>query len=174
MKYGSTHNARSILMAVTAGLALSVAGAVALAQPGGGHNGMHGGGGDQIGGLLAHAKDRLNLNTSQQALFDNAAAQSKAAHESARASRQQVKAAVQAELAKPEPDLAAIAAASDNAEQQNRATRQSIRNQWLQLYATFTPEQKAVVKDMLQKRLQRAESFGEKMRERFHGAQPNG
>ena len=106
-------------------------------------------------------------------MWDNVVAQSKAAHEAARTNRQQIKAALTAELAKPEPDLGAIAAVADNVEQQNRTTRVAVRQQWLQLYATFSPEQKGVVKTMLQNRLAHMEAFGAKMRERFQGMHPS-
>ncbi len=169
---------RKTLIAVAAGLLLSLGGASAFAQPAGGHHGMHHGGGggveQMIAGVLSHAKDKLNLNTSQQGVWDNAVAQSKAAHEAARANRQQVKAALTAELSKPEPDLAAVAALADQVEQQNRSLRTNARAQWLQLYATLAPDQKAIVRDMLQQRVQRAESFGAKMRDRFQAMRPGG
>ena len=59
---------------------------------------------------------------------------------------QKVHDALTAELAKPEPDLAAVAAIADGVQASNQTLRQSVRDQWLQLYATFTPEQKAVVR----------------------------
>ncbi len=124
-----------------------------------------------IGHLIAHAKGRLNLNTMQQGMFDTAVADSKAAREAGRALHEKVKATLQAELAKPEPDLAAVAAAADAAVDQGRDKRKAIRAEWLALYATFTVEQKAVVKDMLQKRLAHAESFRQKMRERMQDRQ---
>jgi Spy/CpxP family protein refolding chaperone len=100
-------------------------------------------------GLIAHARGQLNLNTSQQLQWDNAVAQSKAAHDGMKASFDQVHSTLQAELAKSEPDLAAVSAAADSARQQNEGKRQAARSAWLALYATFTPEQKAVVRDTL-------------------------
>ena len=118
-----------------------------------------------IGQLIAHAKAKLNLNTSQQGMFDTVVAHSQTARESGRALHDKVKATLQAELAKTEPDLAAVAAATDAAADQARAQRNAIRAEWLSLYATFNAEQKAVVREMLQKHVARAESFREKMRE---------
>jgi Spy/CpxP family protein refolding chaperone len=162
----SHHNLRTIAMAAAAALAMTLGAGSALAQPVGGPHGP--GSPDQmIGRLIEHAKAQLNLNTSQQSMFDTAVAHSKAAHESGRALRQKVKDAAQVQLANAEPDLAKVAAVADEAEQQGRALRLSIRSEWLTLYATFTPEQKAVVRDMLQKKMARAESFREKMRERM-------
>ena len=159
-------NLRAMAGAASVATVLAFGSAAALAQPGG----PHGAGGHDamIGHLIAHAKGQLNLNTMQQGLFDTAVADSKAAREAGRALQQGVKATLQAELAKTEPDLAAVAAAADAAMDQGRAQRKAIRNEWLALYATFTVEQKVVVKDMLQKRLAHAESFREKMRERMH------
>ncbi len=79
---------------------------------------------------------------------------------------QGVKDALAAELAKPEPDLAAVAAAADSAQQQALALRHQVRDAWLALYATFSPEQKAVVKGILQQHLAKMESFHQKMLER--------
>ena len=161
---------RTIAGIAAVAVAIGFGSAAALAQPAGvahGSHGHHGRGGpdEMIGHLIAHAKARLNLNTMQQGMFDTAVADSKAAREAGRALHEKVKATLQAELAKPEPDLAAVAAAADAAADQGRDKRKAIRAEWLALYATFTVEQKAVVKDMLQKRLAHAESFREKMRE---------
>jgi Heavy-metal resistance len=148
-------------------MATAFGSAVALGQPAGGPHGP-GGADEMIGHLIAHAKAKLNLNTMQTGMFDTAVADSKAAHEAGRALHEKVKATLQAELAKPEPDLAAVAAAADAAMDQGRAQRKTIRAEWLALYGTFTVEQKAVVKEMLQKRLAHSESFREKLRERMH------
>ena len=171
-----TPRVRRLALAATAALALACAAPAAFAQPGGGmmpglHGGMmpglHGGAPiDQlVPRLLEEAKASLNLNTSQQAMWDSAAAQGKAARERGHANRQQMKDAIRTELAKPEPDLAALAAVADTVEQHNRSLRHPVRAQWLALYATFTPEQKAVVRDRLQQHLARAESFRERMHE---------
>ena len=143
-------------------LTLSVAG-TALAQP------MHPGGGAEslIPHVLQEAKGRLNLNTSQQLAWDNVVADTKAAHQAGIANRTRVRDALTAELAKAEPDLAAVAAVSDDVQQQNRAQHLQIRSEWLKLYATFSPEQKAVVKDQLSKRMARMQQFRERMQERF-------
>jgi hypothetical protein len=139
---------------------------MALAQPHGPH-GHAAGGGVEIGQLIAHAKDKLNLNTGQQGMFDTAVAHSKAAREAGRTLHDNVKATLMAELAKAEPDLAAVAVTADAATDQTRAQRIAIRNEWLALYATFSADQKAVVKDSLQRHVARMESFREKMREHF-------
>ena len=158
---------RTVAGAAAVAMAIAFGTGNALAQPAGGPHGP-GGAGEMIGHLIAHAKAELNLNTMQQGMFDTAVAASKTAREAARALHQKVKDAVQAELAKAEPDLAAVAVAADAAAEQGRALRKPIREKWLALYATFSPEQKAVVREMMQKRMAHADSFRQKMRERMH------
>jgi len=158
---------RRIAVATAAALTLALGAGVASAQPAPGpwmHGpGMQGPHDEMIGHLIARAKAQLNLNTMQQGMFDAAVAASKAVRDGARTQHQTVLAALQAELAKPEPDLAAVATAADKARQATQSQRIAVRDQWLALYATFTFEQKAVVKTLLQQRLARAESFREKM-----------
>lgn len=139
-------------------------GASALAQGPGGHHGRHGAHVEQV---IAQVKDRLALNSSQQGMWDNAMASTKAARQGGRAERERVHAAVKAELAKPEPDLAAVAALVDQAQAGGHAVRTQVRNEWLNLYATFTPTQKQVVRDELNRRVERFEGFRGKMKERF-------
>jgi hypothetical protein len=104
---------------------------------------------------LAKVKGQLNLNTSQQAQWDNAAALARTAHETARANFSQLNTAMQAELAKPEPDLASMATAADGVQAQNETSRKTARAAWLALYATFSPEQKAVVAGALKAGMER-------------------
>jgi Spy/CpxP family protein refolding chaperone len=153
----------SRVAAVAAAALIGISGA-ALAEPHHGHRGHHGSG-DFVSGIAA-LKSELNLNTSQQAMWDNAVAASKTARESARANMQKVHDALTAELAKPEPDLAAIAATSDDARNANAAVQRQVRDAWLNIYGTFTPEQKAVVKTAFQKRLARMSEMREKMQQR--------
>ena len=149
---------------VAALLLLSASGGSALAQRG--HHGHRGG--DASFGIAA-LKDQLNLNTSQQAMWDNAVAQTKAARDSGRANMQKVKDAMDAELAKAEPDLSAVASVADDVHASNAALRKQVRNTWLAVYATFTPDQKAIVRDALKQRIARMESLRQKMLERRGG-----
>jgi len=151
------------LTAVAVASVVAFSGA-ALAQPAHPHGGPGQGGADFVH-VFAGLKSQLNLNTSQQLMWDNAVAQTKAAHTAGRANMQKVHDAMTAELAKPEPDLAAVAAVADSVQSGNQTLRQGVRNQWLQVYATFSPEQKAIVRDALSKQLARMESMGAKMRE---------
>lgn len=149
--------------AALAAAAFIGSGGAALAQPFH-HHGARGGG--DITMSIAALKGQLNLNSSQQAMWDNAVAAGKAARESAHGNMQKVHDTLTAELAKAEPDLAVVAAASDSAQSANTAVRQQVRNAWLNLYGTFTPDQKAVVKASLQKRVAKMEQMRERMLQR--------
>ena len=145
---------------------------VAMAQPGGpGHPGPHGRGGFEIEHVLAELKSQLNLNTQQQATWDAAVAHGKTARQNARAAMESVHAALTAELAKAEPNFAAVAATADAAQANAQAVRKQVRDEWLSLYATFSPAQKAVVRDAVKARVDRMDAFREKMKEKFQQRQ---
>lgn len=156
---------------------LTVGAHAASAQPPHGPGPGPGAGPGGPGGIehtIAALKPQLGLNTSQQAMWDSVTANAKTARTAARTGWTQVHAALVAELAKPEPDLAAVAALSDQEQANANAARKQIRDQWLALYATFTPTQKAVVRDALNNRVQRMEKFRARMQERFRdGAAAN-
>ena len=82
---------------------------------------------------------------------------------------QQLKAATQAELAKADPDLAALASLSDQVQQQNIAQRKQARAAWLALYGTFSAEQKATVRDAINARMARMDEFRQRMHDRHPG-----
>ncbi len=107
--------------------------------------------------MIAQVKDKLALNSSQQVMWDNAIASTKSARQAGRAERERVHAAMKAEIAKAEPDLAAVAALADQAQAAGQSLRHQVRDEWLKLYATFTPTQKQVVRDELAKRMERFE-----------------
>jgi len=121
--------------------------------------------------MLQRLQAKLNLNTSQQQQFDAAVAQSKAAHQAMRANFEQLKTATQAELAKAAPDLAALAALSDQVQQQNIAQRQQARAGWLALYATFSADQKATVRDAINARIARMQAFRQHMQDHMQSGQ---
>jgi Spy/CpxP family protein refolding chaperone len=151
------------IAALVAGLAGAALSLPALAQ-------HHGGGGFGFGFFgMGKIKSQLNLSPDQQTQWDALTAQMKSARQAMRQNHQQLHQALQAELAKPEPDLAALATLGDSLRQQSQATHQQIRNGWLQLYATFTPSQKAVVKDAMLQRMQKMQQFHDKMMSRQQG-----
>jgi hypothetical protein len=146
--------------AIAATFVIAVSGS-AMAQ-----HGPHGhrAGGADIAMAIAALKGQLNLNTSQQQMWDNAVAASKAARETGRANFARVQAALATELAKAEPDLAAVAAVGDDVQAKNLALRHQVRDAWLAVYSTFSPDQKAIVRDALAKRMARMQ----RMMERHH------
>jgi hypothetical protein len=119
--------------------------------------------------VLQKIQAKLNLNTSQQQQWDTAVAQSKTAHDAIRANFQQLKTATQAELAKSDPDFAALASLSDQLQQQNIAQRKQARAAWLALYGTFSADQKTTVKDAINARMARMDAFRQKMRDQLSG-----
>ena len=154
--------------ALASALFVALAG-VAAADPGP-RGGMHGPGGPQgaaIEAAIAHVKDKLALNADQQQMFDRAVAEARTAREAGRTEMTRVRDAMRAELAKPEPDLAAVAAIADDARAKGQAERLKVRGTWLNLYGTFTVAQKQVVRDHLLQRLARHEAWREKMKARF-------
>jgi protein CpxP len=162
--------------AIMAGALIALGSHAALAQPAGhpmgpGHGPGRGPGGFAIETMLASVKDQLSLNTSQQVMWDNAVANTKAARDSGRTSMEKVHTTLTAELAKADPDFAAVAAAGDAAQASNQALRKQVRDQWLALYATFTPAQKTIVRDAVKARVDRMETFRARMQERT-GQQP--
>ena len=154
--------------AVIAAALLAIGAHTAFAQPGGhGHQGRGGGHGVAIENMLFSLKGQLNLNTSQQLQWDNAVGQARSAHAAGRENLQAVHAALGAELAKPAPDFAVVAAVADDAQVKNQALRKHVRAEWLNLYATFTPAQKGVVAEAARQRLARMDGFRAKMKERM-------
>ena len=147
---------RMILAALTAS-ALGALGPLALAQP------LHGG---SPLAMLGRVQPELSLNTSQQSQWDNVIAQGKSARAAARANFEQVNTALQAELLKSEPDFAAVAAVADWAQEQNAVLRRQTRNAWLALYATFSPEQKAIAREAIKTGI---ENMQARRAERAHG-----
>lgn len=122
------------------------------------------------GGLVEHAlesmKDKLALDTSQQVMFDRISAQTIAARDQAIASHAAVRTKVDAELAKAEPDLGAVSAILESAEDQGRAARRQVRDQWLGFYANLRPDQKAIVRDAIKDRFAHMDDMRQRMRDR--------
>ena len=142
----------------------AIVASMAHAQGGPGHRGAHG---IDVERVIAQVKERLALDSSQQQLWESALAATKSVREAARAEHERLHASARAELAKAEPDLAALAATVDEAQASTHSARRQVRGEWLKLYATFSPAQKQVVRDELTRRLDRIETFRAKMKERF-------
>ena len=158
--------------------ALLVAAAIAFSGSGhaAGPQGPAGGppmSGGRVEHVLAQMKDRLGLDTSQQQMFDAARSQTLAARDQMMAQRAGIRAKVDAELAKAEPDLAAIAALLDGVEEQNKLSRRQVREQWLKLYANLRADQKTQVRDALRERMAHADGGRQRMREQMQQRAPS-
>ena len=151
------------LLALIAAAGIAGLAVTAFAQ-GPGHGMMH----DPLA-MLQRIQSKLNLNTSQQMQWETAVAGSKAAREAIRANFKQLKDATKEELAKDNPDLRALALLSDQIQQQNIDERKKARAAWLALYGTLTLDQKATVRDAINARLARMESFHQRLHERLSG-----
>ena len=150
MSIGTDRSMKRALNAVLLAAGLATMGS-ALAHPG---FGGPGGGPAGMGfGPRAEAiKQRLNLDAAQAQRWEALVAESQQAREAARNEMQTTRQAVRDEMAKPDPDLARVAALSDSVRDRMQATRRQIRDRWLQLYATFTPEQKSIALAFMQGR----------------------
>lgn len=157
----------SRIAATAAAAILLCGGAVATAQPGMGGGGHGPGMGMDVEHMLAGLQSRLKLTPGQQDMWNAAIAASKSAREAGRASMRKVHDAMTAELANATPNLAGVASVAELAQADNQALRRSVRDQWLNLYATFSPEQITVVREALQQHLARMDSFHAKMLERM-------
>jgi Spy/CpxP family protein refolding chaperone len=153
--------------AVIAAALVSLASSGVVAQPA--HRGHGFGAPGDFTQVIVGLKSQLGLDTSQQTLWDSAVAQSHSARDAARTNFAQVKAALDTELAKPEPDLAAVAAVADSVRSANDALRKQVRSAWLALYANLSAGQKGIVRDALQARVARFEALRQKMLERRGG-----
>ena len=118
---------------------------------------------------IASLKTQLNLSASQQSLWDSAIAASKSAHQATRANRQALHQTMTDELAKAEPNLAALASQSDQIHASNQTIRNQARDEWLKLYAALSGSQKSVVKGAIQQKMVHAGGMMKRIRERFNG-----
>ena len=120
-----------------------------------------------IGPRLERFAAELRLTPEQRQQWDAQMQKSKAQFEAMRKARAEMHAAVKAELARAEPDLAALAARGDAMRDQGRAAHKEIRDGWLRLYATFNAEQKAAVKKRMLAHFARMERLRDRMHHRI-------
>jgi hypothetical protein len=158
--------AAAMLVTLTLAAAGNVRAIGAGHGPAGGPAGGPPGPGGMVEHVLATMKDQLALDSSQQVMFDRASAQTVAARDQAIAARTTLRAKVDAELAKTEPDLAQVSSILDGAEDQARATRRQVRDQWLAFYANLRADQKAIVRDAIKERIAHMDDMRQHMRDR--------
>jgi Spy/CpxP family protein refolding chaperone len=165
----TTRFSRHVRHAALASVLVAAFASVAAADPGprGPMHGAYGGHPASVEQAIAHVKDKLALNAAQQAMFDAAVTSTKAGRLAGRGEMLRLREAMKDELAKPEPDLAALARLADDAQAKGQAERRKVRDEWLNLYGTFTSVQKQVVRDHLAQRMARFEAHRERMKERF-------
>lgn len=106
---------------------------------------------------LERLERALKLAPEQRQAWQAIAAKRRALWRERRQGWRATRQALQAELAKPAPDLARVAAVRDQARAQERHARRELEGLQLRLYASFSPQQKLVLRDFLKARLARAE-----------------
>ncbi len=127
--------------------------------------GRHGPDGGPMAGM-EKVHSQLKLNPEQEAGWKAAQDKSRAAMRQARESHRKMHEAMKQELAKSEPDFAAVARISDETQESNLKARHEARDLWLKLYATFTPEQKLVARDFMRERMAKMERMRDKFERR--------
>ena len=100
-------------------------------------------------------RDALRLTPEQQKAWQAIRAEQEAQRKARRHAWSEVRQVLEAELAKPEPDLARVANVRDAMMERNLKAQKEIEAMRLKLYASLSPEQKAVVRDFLKLRLAR-------------------
>jgi len=99
-----------------------------------------------MGHHLDRLAEKLKLTPEQKPQWDAMVKKTKEHFEAMRKAHHEMHEAFKAEMDKPEPDLAALAAKSDAMRERGMAAHKELRDGWLKLYATMSPEQKGVVK----------------------------
>lgn len=121
---------------------------------------------------LEKAHGELKLNTAQDAMWQKVKKATQTSMREGRSARESIRAAAKAEMTKPEPDLRMLARQADEAVEAGQKRRREVRDQWLALYDTFTPEQKQVSTRLLREQMERLEKIGERFKERMTQEEP--
>jgi len=106
----------------------------------------------------------LHLNPVQKAQFETAVAATQRALLSVGLAVLQMKGRIAEELAKPKPDLGALARAQDDVVEQSRPLFREARDEWARLYAMLDPDQVAATRAFVEEKLRRLERIGESLR----------
>ena len=138
------------------GAAVLSMGLLGIAQAQGhGHGGAHGGMGIMGGIFNPEAQAKLQLTSEQAQQLEGIRARMKELRQGMRQEGQQFRQAMQAEMAKPAPDLAHLAQLREQMFNKRHQGMQAIQNDALALYAGMSPQQKGVVKQLMQERMAR-------------------
>lgn len=117
-------------------------------------------------------KKALHLTPEQEQAWRAIALKRRALWRQAREGRVEVKRALERQLAKPEPDLARVAAVRDRVGERFLAERKQMEHMRLALYAQFSPRQKGVMREFLKARLARFEHWRARHHGHFHRGAP--
>ncbi len=108
-----------------------------------------------IAPVSAEVYQKLHLNLNQQAMWQQIQFAAEDNRQLLRARLSQVREVLDEELGKPEPDLEVVVAQAQPAVDSLIAAMRANRDRRLALYASMSPEQKAVVRDDIKERLAR-------------------
>jgi ABC-type transporter Mla subunit MlaD len=126
-----------------------------------------------LASVVAHAGDlagfdelatTLRLDPAQQAQFDVAVAATQRALLSVALVGFQLKDPLAEEIAKPRPDLGALARAQDEMVEQARPAFREARDEWARFYALLDPSQVARARAFVERKLRRLEHIGAELR----------
>jgi hypothetical protein len=106
----------------------------------------------------------LRLDPAQKAQFDVAVGATQRALLSVAFGGMQLKARIADELAKPRPDLDAIARAQNDVVEQSRPLFRDAHIEWARLYATLDPQQVRIAKAYVEERLEALEKLADSVR----------
>ncbi|WP_299455254.1 Spy/CpxP family protein refolding chaperone [uncultured Pigmentiphaga sp.] len=136
------------------------------------HGPMHGSaflpGSEAPFAMLGRLKSKLNLNESQQKLWDTAREQSREVAKAVRAQRQESAKALRTQVDAGPLDLRALTAKREADRAALKPKMDAAREAWLAVYDSLDGQQKQLVTDAVKKRLER----GDRMREHRRSAQP--
>lgn len=122
---------------------------------------------------LKQIHDKLHLTADQEKTWQTLAQESKDARKASWEQHKEMRAQLKKELGKTEPDFAGLAARSDQLADERTRNRRQLRDQWLKFYAGLSVEQKAVVRDTIKSRLEKAGKRGERGQRRWHEENPS-
>lgn len=145
--------------------AIGLFGLVGVAAAGMGNHGMGHGGmrHNMMFGEKLH--QQLNLAGAQETQWQALKAQHDAMRKQMQESHTQTRAAIKAELDKPQPDLAAVNNLMEAAQDKNIAARKALHKEVLQFYASLSPDRQAIVVGEIKGMMGKMQG----MRERMHG-----
>jgi Spy/CpxP family protein refolding chaperone len=128
--------------------------------------GGHGLDGGHFMNRLGKIHDQLKLNPQQEAVWKQAEEKSRETMKQMRDSHGKTREAMKQELAKSDPDFAAVAKLADESQESGFKARRETRDLWLKLYAELSPEQKTVAKDFMRERMTRSDGMRGKFKQR--------